>query len=119
MRAYTGRDGLTMANEAQQNEAQQGIFLRGGFLGREASRTWTPEPGRTVTIRPKIGLMVDGEEIAIDAADEPHMAEVTAGWVKGDVVTVRAEPRPPFNGKGGIRWFLPGVVETVDRDRWK
>jgi hypothetical protein len=108
-----------MANETQHTDTQQGIYLVGGLLGREEGRTWDPEPGRTVRIRPKIGLMVDGEEIAVDCKDEAQMAEAVGSAIKGDVVTLRVEVRPPYNGKGDVRFFLPGAIEAQSRDRWK
>lgn len=111
-----------MSNEnVTEPEPQQGIFIRGEYLGIEESRTWTPrdEPGATRTVRPKLGLRVNGEEVAIVAKDEPAIAQTRAGWVKGDLVEVAVEPLPPFGARGSVVYTLPGTYERNRAGNWK
>lgn len=109
---------MTMTNETQ-NDLQDGLYLRGTFLGVQESREFTPR-GTTEkrTVRPRLGLLVDGEEMELACRDDAHMAEVRKGLVKGDVVLIRVEASPPFGASGSVRFNLPGAIERRSND-WK
>lgn len=107
------------ANESSV-EAQHGIFIRGIYLGIEEGRTFTPR-GSTEerTVRPKLGVAVNGEEVAIAARDDAHAASARRGLVKGDVVEVLVEPLPPFGSRGEVTYTLPGTYERNRSGNWK
>jgi len=97
---------------------RQGMFIRGTFLGTQPSRTFT-RAGTTedVNVKPKIGLEVNGETVAVKAKDDQHMTSVSSGWTKGQTVTVEVEARPPYGARGEVDFVLPGVIES--REQWR
>lgn len=100
----------------------QGIFIRGVYLGIEDSREFTPRDdpaGSKRTVRPKIGLRVNDEEVAITARDDAHAAEARRGLIKGDVVEVAVEALPPFGARGAVTFTLPGVFDRSRKGEWK
>lgn len=101
------------------NSTQQGFYIRGTYLGVEEGREWTP-PGTTEvrTIKPKLGLMVNGEEVAVSAKDDGHLAQARSGLIKGDEVEILVEVRPPYGSRGDVGFFLPGAIESR-RTSWK
>lgn len=112
---------MTDDPNAKRGDAQQGLFIRGTYLGRQAPRTFTRGSGpdaETVNVKPKIGLMVDGIEYAIKGADDAHIDQALAGKVKGDVVTLRIEAIAPFGSNKPVDYTLPGVVQARG-DQWR
>lgn len=120
MLGYTGkRYKVTEQRVAPKVNEQHGIFIRGIYKGsvqqREFTRAGTQEK---VTVRPKIGLDVDDEEVVIKAKDDAQLAEVTRGKVRRQLAEFRVEARPPFGSRGSVDFVLPGVIVERGED-WK
>ena len=106
------------ANDSERKQ-QQGLFIRGTYLGSQGSRSFNRAgTGEEVQVKPKIGLNVDGVEMAVKAKDDRHLDETVRGFVKGDTVTVRVEARPPFGARGDVDFVLPGVI-AERREEWR
>lgn len=101
------------------SDREHGIYIRGEYLGVQEARSFT-RTGTTeeVKVRPKVGISVDGEELAVAAKDDEHLARTVRGWVKGDTVDLRVEARPPFGSRGSVSYVLPGVIESR-RESWR
>jgi hypothetical protein len=98
----------------------EGLFLRGTYLGVQESRTWKPRgEDREVTIRPKLGVSVNGEELEIGCTDDAQMQQVRKGLVKGDRIELEVEALPPFGSRGAVTYTLPGVISRERRSDWK
>lgn len=98
---------------AQKAQSTQGMFIRGTLLGRQPARSFTRNgTDEVVNVKPKIGLMVDGVEMAVKAQDDAHIDAVLAGKVKGDEVTLRVEVLAPYGSNKPVDVTLPGVVQS-------
>jgi archaellin len=107
------------ASKATSTAGREGIFLAGIYLGVEEGRTWTPTgESRTVTVKPQIGVSVNGEEVAVSCKDDAQMGEARRGWVKGDRIELEVEVLPPYGSKGVVKFSLPGAIERTRRG-WK
>lgn len=95
-------------------EGPRGLVVVGKFLGRKPSRELTIR-GERVTERPKIGIEADGTEFSVTCASDESMAAATSGWVKGDDVMLSVEARPPFDGRGPVKFFLAGEGGATTR----
>jgi hypothetical protein len=107
---------------AGSNPTRHGTFLRGEFLGRIEQDTYTPRGSSEVrTVKPKIGVRVDGEEIEVRCKDNDQMNHLARGWVKGDVVEVPVELRPSFGAPRGttVDFFAPGAFEAAGKREWR
>ena len=114
------RDWLEHMATTTNGETGHGLLIRGFLLGRQPARSFQrggPE-GEKVNVRPKIGLDVNGEEIAVACRDDENMDSVLGGLVKGDSIELIVEARPPFGAKGAVTYTLPGVVKPRD-EQWR
>lgn len=109
-----------MANE-NENGSKQGVWIVGTYLGIEEARDWTPRgESKPVHLKPKIGLSVLGEEVAITCKDDEQMLLARQGMVKGQEVQVRVEVWPPFGSQGDATFALPGAITRRSREgNWK
>lgn len=92
--------------------AATGWYVRGAYLGLKREAPYTIE-GRSGTSRPKLGLQVDGEEVAVICGDERELFDLTVrrGIVKGDVISLRVFGK---TGRFGTRWGTsPDVLQSA------
>lgn len=100
--------------------APLGVFIRGVYLGVQESRTFKRNgTDELVTVKPKVGIDVgEGHELEIKCKDNDQLARVRAGMVKGDLVELAVEVRPPYGSRGDVDFFAPGAIESFTRE-WK
>lgn len=99
------------------SDMAEGFYLVGTFLGVERARSFTrKENGETVNVRPRLGVMVNDEEVEVAVKDDAQLEEVAKGLAKGQPIRLVVEVRPPFGARGGVSYSLPGVIVT--RHRW-
>lgn len=97
----------------QQRSPEHGIWLVGEYLGVEHARTYTDRQTQEVrNVRPRLGLSVGGEEVAVVCADESQLTNLARGLVKGQPARVRVEVRPPFGARGAVQFLAPGAIES-------
>jgi len=90
---------------------EQGLFIRGTFLGRKPSKPFTFRNSDDKGVEPakvKIGVGESAYFIVSCGTDEA-LAGATHGWIKGDVVTVPVVARSAFDGRGPVKFSIPGT----------
>lgn len=87
-----------------------GTWLTGEVHGWKRGRSFTPQ-GETqaTTVYPKVGLRVDDVTVVEVRFPDDMSAQKVGEGARGAIVTLPVVVRPPFNGRGGMRYSLPGV----------
>lgn len=95
-----------------------GVFVVGEYLGVKEPGSWTP-PGETkaVGVPPKLGVNVDGREVAVVLASLADLAAIAPGAAKGDTITVPVRVYAQRSGRG-VRYVWAGVTAEDGGGRW-
>jgi len=107
--------------ESSPDSSADGLVLTGTFLGVKWSAPYEID-GRKGVSRPKLGLEVDGEDVAIEFREDAalRIAVDGLGWERGVTrLWVSVEVRPPFDRGKRVRYFARGQGPQSGRGGWE